>query len=191
MVTTPLRADAARNKEKILVAARELFAEQGMDAPLDGLAKRAGVGPGTLYRHFPGREALVAELLMAEMGDLEQEFVTLRQADLDALERLDRWALVLQRWMTRYSGLPEPLRQALGEDFSALTYGCDVVIGWTDDLVRDGKAAGVVNDFVTGREFYRATLGLAWVAAAAGARPGAESENLYRLARAGWHGSVE
>jgi AcrR family transcriptional regulator len=191
MVTTPLRADAARNKEKILVAARELFAEQGMDAPLDGLAKRAGVGAGTLYRHFPGREALVAELLMAEMGDLEQEFVALRQADLHVLERLDRWAQVLQRWMTRYSGLPEPLRQALGKDSNALTYGCDMVIGWTDELVRDGKAAGVVNDFVTGREFYRATLGLAWVAAAAGATRGAESENLYHLARAGWHSTVQ
>ncbi|SER85373.1 transcriptional regulator, TetR family [Lentzea xinjiangensis] len=53
-----MRADAARNREKVLSAARELFAEQGFDVPLDEIAARAGVGPGTVYRHFPTKQAL-------------------------------------------------------------------------------------------------------------------------------------
>src|SRR5712692_7571617 len=54
-----LRADAARNREHVLAAAREVFVEQGADAPLDDIARRAGVGIATLYRRFPDREALV------------------------------------------------------------------------------------------------------------------------------------
>ncbi|MGW6931625.1 TetR/AcrR family transcriptional regulator [Lentzea sp. NPDC054927] len=53
-----MRADAARNREKVLEAARELFAEHGYDVPLDEIATRAGVGPGTVYRHFPTKQAL-------------------------------------------------------------------------------------------------------------------------------------
>src|SRR5580704_5781344 len=56
----PLRADAARNREKVLRAAREVFAESGYGVPLDEIAARAGVGPGTVYRHFPAKEAVVA-----------------------------------------------------------------------------------------------------------------------------------
>ncbi|MCU1536125.1 MAG: TetR/AcrR family transcriptional regulator [Humibacillus sp.] len=59
----PLRADAQRNRDKILATARVVFAERGTDSSLDEIAKRAGVGPGTLYRHFPTREALVDALM--------------------------------------------------------------------------------------------------------------------------------
>jgi AcrR family transcriptional regulator len=53
-----MRADAARNREKVLEAARQLFAEQGYEVPLDEIATKAGVGPGTVYRHFPTKQAL-------------------------------------------------------------------------------------------------------------------------------------
>ena len=53
-----MRADARRNREKLLLAAVELFAGAGEDVPLEAIAERAGVGIGTLYRHFPTREAL-------------------------------------------------------------------------------------------------------------------------------------
>ncbi len=59
----PMRADARRNHDKILATARVVFAERGTDASLDDIAKRAEVGPGTLYRHFPTREALVDALM--------------------------------------------------------------------------------------------------------------------------------
>ena len=54
-----MRADARRNRDRIVEVAREVFRERGYDASLDEIAKRAGVGPGTLYRHFPTRDALL------------------------------------------------------------------------------------------------------------------------------------
>jgi AcrR family transcriptional regulator len=59
----PLRADARRNRERILESAREVFAEYGAEAQIDDVARRAGVGVGTVYRHFPTKEALLVELL--------------------------------------------------------------------------------------------------------------------------------
>jgi AcrR family transcriptional regulator len=66
----PLRADAARNREKVLRAAREAFAESGYGVPLDEIAARAGVGPGTVYRHFPAKEALFEAVVTARLTDL-------------------------------------------------------------------------------------------------------------------------
>jgi AcrR family transcriptional regulator len=80
----PLRADARRNRERVLKAARAVFAEQGIDAQIDDVAKRAKVGVGTVYRHFPTKEALVDALVrerFEEIADYAQE----------ALERGDAW----------------------------------------------------------------------------------------------------
>jgi AcrR family transcriptional regulator len=62
VVEKPLRADARRNREKVLAAARAVFSEQGVDAQMDDVAHRAQVGVGTVYRHFPTKEALVYAL---------------------------------------------------------------------------------------------------------------------------------
>lgn len=77
----PLRADARRNRERLMAAAQEAFAQNGDAASLDDIAKRAGVGPGTLYRHFPSREALLAEVYREGVGGLAQ-----RAADLAATQ---------------------------------------------------------------------------------------------------------
>ena len=58
-----MRADAARNRERVIETARSVFAERGVDAPLDDIARLAGVGAGTLYRHFPNRDALIEAVL--------------------------------------------------------------------------------------------------------------------------------
>jgi AcrR family transcriptional regulator len=70
MAEKPLRADARRNREKVLEAARELFAAQGSAVPLDEIAALAGVGPGTVYRHFPTKEALFEAVTEARLRDL-------------------------------------------------------------------------------------------------------------------------
>lgn len=64
----PMRADARRNRERILAAARELFASDEPDAQMDEVARRAGVGVGTVYRHFPDKEALMGELVRQRFG---------------------------------------------------------------------------------------------------------------------------
>ena len=60
-----MRADAQRNRDRIVEVAREVFREQGYDASLDEVARRAGVGPGTLYRHFPKRENLIDAIMQS------------------------------------------------------------------------------------------------------------------------------
>jgi AcrR family transcriptional regulator len=67
----PLRADAARNLDRVLAAAREVFAEQGADAQVDDVARRAGVGVGTVYRRFPNKEALLEAVLAQRMAELD------------------------------------------------------------------------------------------------------------------------
>ncbi|WIM96317.1 helix-turn-helix domain-containing protein [Actinoplanes oblitus] len=84
-MATRLRADARRNRAALLTAAREVFAEQGLDASLDEIARRAGVGNATLYRRFPSRRHLIAEVFAAHMT------AAVRLAD-QALEHPDPWA---------------------------------------------------------------------------------------------------
>jgi AcrR family transcriptional regulator len=64
-----MRADARRNRERILDAARATFSEHGADAQMDEIARRAGVGVGTLYRHFPTKDQLVGELVRIKLAD--------------------------------------------------------------------------------------------------------------------------
>ncbi|UPU87315.1 TetR/AcrR family transcriptional regulator [Demequina sp. TMPB413] len=66
----PLRADARRNRDALIAAAREIFAAEGTEVPFEDFARRAGVGAGTLYRHFPTRDALAAAVYRAEVSAL-------------------------------------------------------------------------------------------------------------------------
>lgn len=90
-----MRADAARNRARILEVAGEVFREQGYDASLDLVAKRAGVGAGTLYRHFPDRETLVNAMMerwAAEIHDVAQASVDAGGSPRE----------ILLRWLTEY-----------------------------------------------------------------------------------------
>jgi AcrR family transcriptional regulator len=71
VVSRPLRADAARNRTRILAAAREAFAESGLDVGVEEIARRAGVGKGTLYRRFPTKEVLVQAIVQDRLDELE------------------------------------------------------------------------------------------------------------------------
>src|ERR687884_292227 len=67
----PLRADAARNRDRVLQAARDAFAQAGLDVGVEEIARRAGVGKGTLYRRFPTKEALVQAIVQDRLDELE------------------------------------------------------------------------------------------------------------------------
>ncbi|MEU9045430.1 MULTISPECIES: helix-turn-helix domain-containing protein [unclassified Kitasatospora] len=88
-----LRRDAQRNRDLLLAAARDLFSRQGLDVPLDQIAKEAGVGNATLYRHFPTREALIGEVF-ADAG------AALATAGEEALAAEDAWT-GLERYFER------------------------------------------------------------------------------------------
>jgi AcrR family transcriptional regulator len=79
-----LRADARRNRERILAAAAEVFGEQGADAQMDDVARRAGVGVGTVYRHFPNKDVLMGELVT-------EKFTSFAEHAREALAEDDAW----------------------------------------------------------------------------------------------------
>ncbi|MHB1583703.1 MAG: TetR/AcrR family transcriptional regulator [Acidimicrobiales bacterium] len=79
--TRPLRADAQRNRTRILAAAEALLGERGVDVPVDDVAQRAGVGVGTLYRHFPTKEALLTAVIITRLDLLLAEVRALADAD--------------------------------------------------------------------------------------------------------------
>jgi AcrR family transcriptional regulator len=83
-VVRQLRADARRNRERILQAAKDVFAEQGADAQMDDVARRASVGVGTVYRHFPNKDALIAELV-------KEKFEIFTERVNEALKEDDAW----------------------------------------------------------------------------------------------------
>jgi AcrR family transcriptional regulator len=88
----PLRADARRNREKVIAAARAAFAEQGREAQMDDVARRAEVGVGTVYRHFPTKEALLEALV-------EDTFAQIAARTREKLDRPDAWeAFVEMLW---------------------------------------------------------------------------------------------
>lgn len=110
MATRPLRADAERNRTRVLAAARAVFAEHGVDASVDEVARRAGVGVGTLYRRFPDKETLV----QAALADAAAEIVaTLDEAAAaeDPGQALRATLSALTEWITAdrafYSGVHE------------------------------------------------------------------------------------
>jgi AcrR family transcriptional regulator len=91
----PLRADAVRNRARILEAADEVFAAEGLGVPIDAIAVRAGVGVGTLYRHFPTKEALGAAILTTKVEGLISEADHLAEAADPGAALEDYLALIL------------------------------------------------------------------------------------------------
>ncbi|MFJ8856042.1 helix-turn-helix domain-containing protein [Streptomyces sp. NPDC102437] len=86
-----VRADAARSRRRILDAARDVFLERGLDAPLDLIVRRAGIGPGTLYRRYPDREALVRDLTGDLLARLESAAEAAAAVDDDAFAAVRRF----------------------------------------------------------------------------------------------------
>src|SRR5215472_2069072 len=87
----PLRADARRNRQQILAAARAVFVEQGADAPLDDVARRAGVGIATLYRRFPDRSSLMRAVVLDVLNVVGAEAARALDEEPDAFSALARY----------------------------------------------------------------------------------------------------
>lgn len=97
MTAKPLRADARRNRARVLEAAQEAFGSDGLSVPLDEIARRAGVGAGTVYRHFPTKEALFEAVLLTRMNELVEEAHELAKADDPGAAFFDFLALLIER----------------------------------------------------------------------------------------------
>jgi AcrR family transcriptional regulator len=111
----PLRADAVRNRRRILDAAADTFAESGTEASLEEVARRADVGIGTLYRHFPTRASLIEHVYRSRVDELCETAQALL-ATLPPLEALEEWVLSFTIYVGQKRGMVAALRAALGDE---------------------------------------------------------------------------
>jgi AcrR family transcriptional regulator len=134
---TPARADARENRARILGVAAAALARDP-DVSLNAVAKLAAVGPGTLYRHFPTREALVLAVYRAEVHRLAEYAPALLRTE-PPLTALRTWFAELARYIRLKRGLGEALTAALHQEATADTYGPVI------DAIRALLAAGVAD----------------------------------------------
>ncbi|MFJ2609859.1 TetR/AcrR family transcriptional regulator [Streptomyces sp. NPDC091279] len=154
----PLRADARRNREALLAAARETFLA-GDDAHVEEIARRAGVAVGTLYRHFETREALVAEVYRQEVAQLcEAPARLLAQHPPD--EALRAFLLLLVEHAAVGRGLGEVLESIMATDSPIFDDTRNDMARTLDELIGAGTAAGLIRSGVNGRVVLRALGGI-------------------------------
>ena len=142
----PKRADARRNYDKLVTAAREVFAEHESDATLEEISKRAGVGIGTLYRHFPARENLIEA---AYYDGVEQVAASaVRFADKDPWEALIGWLREVVGFAATKRVLADEMFAVMDRDAPFFRSCSGVVYDAGEPLLRRAQDAGVVRDDV-------------------------------------------
>ena len=155
-----VRSDARENRARILAAARLAFAEDG-DTSMNRIAQRAGVGPGTLYRNYPSREALVLDIYRDEVGLLIGSVPELLAA-LTPVEALRRWTTDLVAAMRTKHALGAALSPDAHKSITEQTY--DPVIAAITELLDAGKRAGSIRADAEPGDFLQLT-GALWRAA--------------------------
>jgi AcrR family transcriptional regulator len=138
----PKRADARRNYEKLVEAARGAFAELGASASLEEIARRADVGIGTLYRHFPTRQALVEAVYVEEVEALARSAPEL--AELEPWDALVGWFRRFVGYALRKRALIEELVATMGKDAGVLVRCRTELQAAGEPLLERAKQAGVV-----------------------------------------------
>ncbi|MFI5841785.1 TetR family transcriptional regulator [Catenuloplanes sp. NPDC051500] len=157
-----MRADARKNYEQLLAVARDVVAEQGADASLRDIARRAGVGLGTLYRHFPTREALLEALLRTGFDDLAAQAAVLEQADSSG-EALVTWLREFVSCAHRFKGAIDSMVAAIEDPDSALHASCVGMKAAGARLLTRAQAEGVARTDVDPTDLYALGGALAWV----------------------------
>ncbi len=156
----PQRADARRNRRRILESARQVFAEAGADAQIDDVARRAGVGVGTVYRHFPTKEALLSELV-------REKFRLLSDGARDALQRTGEPFQILTGLLRENAaklGRDAAMQQAVagGDDQIWLHAAAEQaeLLELTGELIARAHAAGSIRSDVTATDIGMLMCGL-------------------------------
>lgn len=157
------RSDVRRNHERLMEAARAAFAEQGTEVSLREVARCAGVGIGTLYRHFPTREALVEAVLRDRFDELHDEAARL-QRTLPPFEALSTWVRLFARGSAQVRGLPESVLVSLQDKDSRLHSACEAMRSAGATLLTAAQHDGTVRADITATELYTLATGIAWAA---------------------------
>jgi AcrR family transcriptional regulator len=163
LIARPKRADARRNYEKVLTAAREAFAEGGESTALEEIARRAGVGIGTLYRHFPNRQALLEALYVNEVEGVCRSAAELGGSD--PWEALNAWFERLMGYLATKQALAHELLNYLETDAPLFQVCRASLYDAGDPLLKRAQEAGVVRQDVEFPEVMQMVVGIAKIPA--------------------------
>lgn len=167
------RADAQRNRERLLAAAKEAFTRYGADVSLDEVAKQAGTGPGTLYRHFPTRDALLAEVYRAEVERLahaEREYA----ASMPAVAALRAWMLLFVDYIATKQLIAPALNSLISDTSKLYESSGPKIIGALNALVDRAIESGDIRKDLDPMDLLRAMVGVSNVAIAPDWQPSAK-----------------
>lgn len=178
----PMRRDRRRNYDRLVAEARGSFAEHGADVFLDDVAKRAGVGVATLYRHFPTREALLDAVVREWTGAVLDEARQLTAAP-DPAQALLTWMRSLVSHMSVYTGLVAALVPSMDDETSALHPSCQVMYDAGELLLGHAQRSGTVRPDATATELLQMVSGVVWVCEKFG--DGADIDRLLSLTLGG------
>jgi AcrR family transcriptional regulator len=158
LLTRPKRADARRNYDKVLAAAREAFAEGGESTSLEEIARRAGVGIGTLYRHFPNRQALLEALYVGEVEEVCRSAAELEEAD--PWEALNQWFGRLISYIATKRALADELLNYLDMDAPLFKLCRASLFAAGEPMLKRAQDAGAVRADVEFSEVMQMVMGI-------------------------------
>jgi AcrR family transcriptional regulator len=158
----PVRADARRNREQLLDAAAAAFAEAGTGVALEEIARRAGVGIGTLYRHFPTRDALIEAAYRRELGQLSEAADVLLAGERPGDVTLGAWMDRFVEYAAAKRGMGDAIRSivAATPDLRGTAYS--LLIGAIERLLAAGIADGTIRPDARADDVLRAA-GAVWL----------------------------
>jgi AcrR family transcriptional regulator len=142
-IDRPMRADALRNREQLLAAAVAAFSQEGPEVTLESIAKDAGVGIGTLYRHFPSREALVDAAYRSELARLCDSVPELLEA-MSADKAMRTWMDLFLEYMTTKRGMSDALRMVIASGGNPFAESRSRLLTAFSALMQAGAADGTL-----------------------------------------------
>jgi AcrR family transcriptional regulator len=156
------RRDAQRNRERILEVAKEAFTRFGADASLDDIAKQAAVGAGTLYRHFPTRDALIEAVYRSEVEKLASSARRLAET-MPPIDALRAWMLLLVDYIAAKHIIAPALNSVVGGPSRLYEGSRSLIQGAIDELVRRAKKNGDLRKDLDSSDLLRALIGVSHV----------------------------
>ena len=156
------RTDALRNRERILEVAKGAFTRHGADASLDDIAKQAGVGAGTLYRHFPTRDALIEAVYGSEVEKLAAAAHGFAAA-MPPVEALRAWLLLFVDYIAAKHIIAPALNSVAGGPSRLYEGSRSLVQGAIEELVKRAKKSGDVRRDIDASDLLRAVIGVSYV----------------------------
>jgi AcrR family transcriptional regulator len=155
------RADALRNRDRLLDAARTVFSAGGPEASLEAVARTAGVGIGTLYRHFPTREALFEAVYRHEVEQLADLAERLKK-QARPIEALRQWLRSIIKFVATKKGMSTALALAIAKDSDLVSYSSDRLTRAIGLLLEQAIAAGEIRSDVSPEDLLRAIVGMCY-----------------------------